>query len=68
MSKATLEPPTQLRLPRELDERIGKIANANHLSKADVIRLCLVQTLPTVEANGITIQPAVAKAAHRKAA
>lgn len=51
------EKPTQIRIPSDLKVRIARIAEVNHISEVDVIRLCLAQTIPTIEAHGITILP-----------
>ena len=47
----------QLRLPSELKERIARIAEENHLSEADVVRLCLAQSIPNIERNGLIVFP-----------
>jgi hypothetical protein len=47
----------QIRLPDELRTRVTRIAEVNHLSEADVVRLVLGQTLPGIEKNGLTILP-----------
>jgi hypothetical protein len=47
----------QLRLPSELKARIAKIAQKNHLSEADVVRLCLAQAIPSMEKYGLTLLP-----------
>jgi hypothetical protein len=52
-----LEKPVQIRLPGLLREKITRIAAVNHLSEADVIRLCLSQAVPAIEENGLTIFP-----------
>ena len=52
-----LNKPMQLRLPRELKTRIVRIAEKNHLSEADVVRLCLAQMIPIIEKQGLTVQP-----------
>lgn len=52
-----LDKPMQLRLPTELKARIAKIAEKNHLSEADVVRLCLAQSIPIIEEHGLTVLP-----------
>ena len=53
----SLDKPMQLRLPSELKARITKIAEINHLSEADVVRLCLAQSIPIIEEHGLTVIP-----------
>ena len=55
---SALNKPMQLRLPQELKTSIARIAARNHLSEADVVRLCLAQTLPKIEKHGLTVLPA----------
>lgn len=66
MSTATdTDKPTQIRLPRELKTRIARIAEVNHIAEVDVIRLCLAQTIPTIEQHGLTILPPSAPTKRR---
>jgi predicted transcriptional regulator len=62
MTTALSEKPMQIKLPQDLEAKIEKIAAINHLSKVDVIRLCLAQAVPAIEANGLAIMPATGKA------
>jgi hypothetical protein len=55
---SVLDKPMQLRLPSELKAKIARIAEKNHLSEADVIRLCLAQIIPSIEQHGLTVFPA----------
>jgi len=57
MQSALSEKPMQIKLPTDLEAKIERIAAINHLSKVDVIRLCLAQSVPIIEANGLTILP-----------
>ena len=52
-----LNKPMQLRLPWELRTKITRIAEKNHLSEADVVRLCLAQVLPGIEKHGLMVLP-----------
>jgi len=68
--ESALNKPMQLRLPVDLKSRIARIAERNHLSEADVVRLCLAQTIPVIEEQGLTVMPvnkprrAAIKASH----
>ena len=57
----SLDKPMQLRLPSELKARIAKIAEINHLSEADVVRLCLARSIPIIEEHGLTVIPITKK-------
>jgi predicted transcriptional regulator len=50
--------PNTIRLPYDLQKKVEKIADKNHLTINDVIRLCLMQVLPVIEKEGLTIKPA----------
>lgn len=56
MSKPS-DKPFQIKLTKDLDERLARIASANNIAKSDVIRLVLTDALPNIEQNGITIRP-----------
>jgi predicted transcriptional regulator len=58
MSAKDSAKPNTVRLPDDLQKKVEKIAEKNHLAVADVIRLCLAQALPAIEKNGLTIKPA----------
>jgi hypothetical protein len=58
----------QIRLPDDLREKVERIAETNHLSVPDVVRLILGQTLPRVEKDGLVIQPAAMGASEEGAA
>jgi hypothetical protein len=55
---ATISKVNSIRLPEDLQEKVERIAEKNHLAVSDVIRLCLAQALPAIEKNGLTIKPA----------
>jgi hypothetical protein len=57
MSSKLSKQPLQIRLPEDLEDRIERIADLNHLSKPDVIRLCLRQQVPVIEQKGLHIPP-----------
>jgi hypothetical protein len=46
-----------VRLPIHLQKQVETIANKYHLAINDVIRLALLQVLPIIEKEGITIKP-----------
>ena len=58
MSAASPTKSNTIRLPLDLQKKVEKIAEKNHLAVSDVIRLCLSQALPAIEKNGLTIMPA----------
>jgi hypothetical protein len=46
-----------VRLPMHMQKQVETIANKYHLAITDVIRLALLQVLPVIEKEGITIKP-----------
>ncbi len=46
-----------VRLPIAMQKQVEAIANKYHLAITDVIRLALLQVLPVIEKEGITIKP-----------
>lgn len=46
-----------VRLPIEVQKKVETLADRHHLSVNDVIRLCLMQVLPVIEKEGITLKP-----------
>jgi hypothetical protein len=46
-----------VRLPIHMQKQVEAIASKYHLAINDVIRLALLQVLPVIEKEGITIKP-----------
>jgi hypothetical protein len=57
MSAKAGKKPYTVRLPGDVQKKVEALADRNHLSANDVIRLCLLQVLPVIEREGITIKP-----------
>jgi predicted transcriptional regulator len=57
MSGKNTHTSTTVRLPNDLQKKVERIAERNHLAVSDVIRIGLFQIIPIIEKDGITIQP-----------